>query len=212
MLSVEAALVLRSLLSAQDPRWARGRRKESWFCPCASGQAGSRTSTPFVQLTAGQVALWLFLAPWWEGLTCTWAASAWDSSELPELVGHIRGQFSLCLDWARSLWCCGWSCSSLPTDGERWSISAGPSPKRPRGAQRRVLGCVQPPWPRCAGSSMGGNSSGGWMVLTVRKGARWRLCLSSAALFYTNTIFQTCTLGRDLASTAGRDVTVWRLL
>lgn len=39
----------------------------------------SPSSTPFAQLTAGQVTVWLFLAPLWEGLICTWAASTWDS-------------------------------------------------------------------------------------------------------------------------------------
>lgn len=51
---------------------------------------------------------------------------------------------------------------------------------------------------------MGGGSGGGRLVLAVWKEARWHPCLSSAVLFYTNTIFQTCTLGRELV-----EVSLW---
>lgn len=62
------------------------------------------------------------------GCECLRLASAARSSV-------SKAGFSLCLDWARSLWCQRWRRSSLPTDGERWGVSPGPSPKRLRVAQ-----------------------------------------------------------------------------
>lgn len=79
----------------------------------------------------------------------------------------------------------------FPRDGGREGVSTGPSPRHLRGG---ALGRIQPPGPQCSGSSTGGSSGGGRLVLTVRKEARWHPCLSSAVLFYTNTIFQTCFL------------------
>lgn len=40
-----------------------GGKRKTWICPCAWEQTSSPSSTPFVQLTAGQGTLQLFLLP-----------------------------------------------------------------------------------------------------------------------------------------------------
>lgn len=73
-----------------------------------------------------------------------------------------------------------------------------PQPQAPERCSEGGVGLRSGPLPQYSGSSMGGGSGGGRLVLAVWKEARWHPCLSSAVLFYTNTIFQTCTLGREL--------------
>lgn len=147
---------------------------------------GQPLSSPPVQLRLGQTIARLLPVPLWQQVVA-WAAccqSTWATSE---------ARFSACFDQARSLWCWRGSCSSPYRWREVGCRHQLPAPER----CSEGLGPPAAPWPWCPGSPTEDSGCG------VSRGATWSKSQELFALatlqFCTNTVFQICTLGRDLA-------------
>lgn len=147
---------------------------------------GQPLSSPPVQLRPGQTIARLLPVPLWQQVAA-WAAcceSTWATSE---------ARFSACLDQARSLRCWRGS-SSCPY---RWrEVACQHQPQAPERCSEG-LGPPAALWPRCPGSPTGGSGCGGSRGAAQSKAHE--LLVLATLQFCTNTIFQICTCGRDLA-------------